>query len=185
MGEVPGTRESGPLYEGAFAMLADAEEGFDVGRTVELVPPSPGIEPERIEIVGLADQSAVLARPDEGVRTGALAERISRAVPGVEALDRATAVRSLTGVKPVQSSFQLVAALNVRKVYGSGQNEVVAPDHATITVGDDDITCYSRKQLIVSEVKGRDTAAVIVTHDARMTHYADRIVEIIDGVLQA
>jgi putative ABC transport system ATP-binding protein len=40
-------------------------------------------------------------------------------------------------------------------------------------------------ELVVSEVKGRDTAAVIVTHDRRMTHYADRTVEIVDGRLHA
>lgn len=40
-------------------------------------------------------------------------------------------------------------------------------------------------ELIVSEVKSRSTAAVIVTHDSRMTHYADRTVTITDGVLAA
>jgi putative ABC transport system ATP-binding protein len=40
-------------------------------------------------------------------------------------------------------------------------------------------------ELIVREVKERSTAAVIVTHDTRMTHYADRTVEITDGVLRA
>jgi hemin transport system ATP-binding protein len=40
-------------------------------------------------------------------------------------------------------------------------------------------------ELIVAEVKGRGTAAVVVTHDRRMTHYADRTVEIVDGRLQA
>ena len=40
-------------------------------------------------------------------------------------------------------------------------------------------------ELIVSEVKGRSTAAVIVTHDQRMTHYADRSVTIVDGRLAA
>ena len=40
-------------------------------------------------------------------------------------------------------------------------------------------------ELIVSEVKGRSTAAVIVTHDQRMTHYADRSVTITDGRLAA
>ncbi len=38
-------------------------------------------------------------------------------------------------------------------------------------------------ELIVAEVHARDTAAVIVTHDMRMTHYADRTLNIIDGVL--
>lgn len=40
-------------------------------------------------------------------------------------------------------------------------------------------------ELIVTEVKGRSTAAVIVTHDQRMTHYADRSVAITDGRLAA
>jgi putative ABC transport system ATP-binding protein len=40
-------------------------------------------------------------------------------------------------------------------------------------------------ELIRGEVKGRGTAAIIVTHDTRMTHYADRTVRITDGVLAA
>ena len=40
-------------------------------------------------------------------------------------------------------------------------------------------------ELIVSEVRARDTAAVIVTHDLRMTHFADRTVHITDGVLES
>ena len=39
--------------------------------------------------------------------------------------------------------------------------------------------------LIRTEVKGRGTAAIVVTHDERMTHYADRVVEISDGRLAA
>jgi putative ABC transport system ATP-binding protein len=38
-------------------------------------------------------------------------------------------------------------------------------------------------ELIRSEIKGRGTAAVIVTHDTRMTGYCDRTVSIVDGVL--
>jgi len=38
--------------------------------------------------------------------------------------------------------------------------------------------------LIVREVKSRSTAAVIVTHDSRMTHFADRVLAITDGVLE-
>ena len=38
-------------------------------------------------------------------------------------------------------------------------------------------------ELIVTEVRNRDTAAVIVTHDQRMTHHADRILHITDGIL--
>jgi len=40
-------------------------------------------------------------------------------------------------------------------------------------------------ELIRKEVKGRGTAAIVVTHDARMTHFGDRTVEITDGRLVA
>lgn len=39
-------------------------------------------------------------------------------------------------------------------------------------------------ELIVAEVRARNTAAVIVTHDSRMTRYADRTLTITDGVLE-
>ena len=38
-------------------------------------------------------------------------------------------------------------------------------------------------ELIVSEVRARDTAAVIVTHDPRMARRADRVLPIVDGVI--
>jgi len=40
-------------------------------------------------------------------------------------------------------------------------------------------------ELIRDEMKSRGIASVIVTHDERMTHYADRTVHIIDGILRA
>ena len=40
-------------------------------------------------------------------------------------------------------------------------------------------------ELIRSEMKSRNTASVIVTHDTRMTHFADRVVRIVDGRLGA
>jgi putative ABC transport system ATP-binding protein len=39
--------------------------------------------------------------------------------------------------------------------------------------------------LIRTEMKRRGTAAIVVTHDERITHYCDRSVHIIDGVLAA
>jgi putative ABC transport system ATP-binding protein len=39
-------------------------------------------------------------------------------------------------------------------------------------------------ELIRDEVKGRGTAAVVVTHDTRMTRHTDRVLEIVDGVLR-
>ena len=40
-------------------------------------------------------------------------------------------------------------------------------------------------ELIRSEMKSRGTAAIVVTHDERITAYCDRTVHIIDGVLAA
>ena len=40
-------------------------------------------------------------------------------------------------------------------------------------------------ELIQTEMKARNTAAIIVTHDTRMTEYADRTVRIVDGRLEA
>jgi len=127
----------------AVASSADASRGFGLGRTVELVPPTPGTPPRSIRIVGLADESqfstqptlfvstgtytdarkfvnpdarvvypsAILAEPERGLSPSALAGRINRAVAGVEALDRDTAVASLPGVKPVENSFQVLVSL--------------------------------------------------------------------------
>jgi putative ABC transport system ATP-binding protein len=40
-------------------------------------------------------------------------------------------------------------------------------------------------ELLRTEITGRGVAAVVVTHDPRMTHYTDRTVEIVDGRLAA
>ena len=40
-------------------------------------------------------------------------------------------------------------------------------------------------ELIREEMKSRGTAAVVVTHDDRITGYCDRTVRIVDGVLDA
>ena len=34
-------------------------------------------------------------------------------------------------------------------------------------------------------MKSRDIAAIVVTHDERMTHYCDRSVHIVDGVIES
>jgi putative ABC transport system ATP-binding protein len=39
--------------------------------------------------------------------------------------------------------------------------------------------------MIQAEVKSRGTAAIVITHDTRMTHFCDRVVHIADGVLDA
>ncbi len=39
-------------------------------------------------------------------------------------------------------------------------------------------------KLIRSEMKARGTAAIVVTHDERITKFCDRTVGIVDGVLR-
>ena len=39
-------------------------------------------------------------------------------------------------------------------------------------------------ELIRTEMKAREIAAIVVTHDERMVHYADRVAHILDGRLQ-
>jgi putative ABC transport system ATP-binding protein len=38
-------------------------------------------------------------------------------------------------------------------------------------------------ELIRSELNARNTAAIVVTHDDRMTQHCDRVVRIVDGTL--
>lgn len=40
-------------------------------------------------------------------------------------------------------------------------------------------------ELIRTEMKAREIAAIVVTHDERMVHYADRVAHILDGRLEA
>ena len=40
-------------------------------------------------------------------------------------------------------------------------------------------------ELIRTEMKSREIAAIVVTHDERMVHYADRTAHILDGRLEA
>ena len=40
-------------------------------------------------------------------------------------------------------------------------------------------------ELIQGEMKARGIAAIVVTHDERITHYCDRSVHIVDGRLEA
>ena len=55
--------------------------------------------------------SAVAVDPAAGISAQELASRITQQVPGVEALDRATAVSSLPGVSSIQQSFGLILLL--------------------------------------------------------------------------
>ncbi|MFM7616879.1 MAG: FtsX-like permease family protein [Actinomycetes bacterium] len=122
----------------------DADQGFGVGDTVEIVPGGDAPQaPLPIRIVGTADESrfsvlptifvsydtyeraarvanpsagtvlpsAVAVIPARGVTPAALAERINREVPGVDALTRDDAVADAPGVSSVSQSFSLIIGL--------------------------------------------------------------------------
>ena len=74
----------------------------------------------------------------------------------------------------------------------SGDSAVAQAQRATGEVLATPLSCLSRTelgeqvmQLIRSEMKQRGTAAIVVTHDERITHYCDRTVHIVDGRLAA
>jgi putative ABC transport system permease protein len=120
------------------ASSVDADNGFGVGEVVEVVPGGYPITIvglatdsrfavlptlftsyatyEEVAFASNPDAQAVLPTliavdPSAGVEPEALAQRITDEVPGVEALDRATAVESLPGVSSIRSSFSVVLGL--------------------------------------------------------------------------
>ncbi len=138
----PLTLRSGRLPTGpdeGVASAADAEKGFDVGDTVEIV----GADGPRITIVGTGDDlrwsvsptvfvsydtfeaaqravnpdadvvlpSLVAVAPADGVDAGELTDRIDSEVPGTEALTRQEAVDSNPGVQGVNQSFGIILVL--------------------------------------------------------------------------
>jgi len=137
----PTTLSSGRLPEADFEAVAssiDAGSGFGIGDTVSLagdaveitivglardarfsVLPAMFVSYATYEAAVLAvnpdapfvPATAALANPVDGVSPAELAERITAAVPGVDALDRATAVAELPGVSAVSQSFNLILLL--------------------------------------------------------------------------
>ena len=85
---------------------------------------------------------------------------------------------------------------NLPEQLSGGQRQRVAIGRAlmnepTLVLFDEPTSALDSKlgeqvmDLIQSEMKSRGTAAIIVTHDDRITHYADRTVHISDGRLDA
>jgi len=122
----------------AVASSVDADNGFGIGEVVEVVPGGYPVtivglasdsrfavlptlftsyaSYEEAAFASNPDAQAVLPTliavdPGPGVEPEVLAERITREVAGVEALDRATAVESLPGVSSIRSSFSVVLGL--------------------------------------------------------------------------
>ena len=87
-------------------------------------------------------------------------------------------------------------AKNLPSQLSGGQRQRVAIGRAlmndpTLVLFDEPTSALDTKlgeqvmELIRSEMKSRGTAAIVVTHDERITHYCDRSVHIVDGRLDA
>jgi putative ABC transport system permease protein len=128
-----------PTTDGeAVASSIDAGKGYGVGRTVIIVPGDTpitivglardaqfNVQPtiyvsfatfETITRMANPAAEAVLpnvvgVEPASGVDPVVLAERITKQVPGIEALDRATAVSSQPGVSSITQSFAIILLL--------------------------------------------------------------------------
>jgi putative ABC transport system ATP-binding protein len=108
-------------------------------------------------------------------------------------------VGARTGAAAKQRADQLLEELgladrrnNLPSQLSGGQRQRVAIGRAlmnapTLVLFDEPTSALDSKlgeqvmELIRSEMKSRGTAAIIVTHDSRMTAYADRTLQMIDG----
>lgn len=106
-----------------------------------------------------------------------------------------------TGKAAVQRARQLLGELglgdrldNLPSQLSGGQRQRVAIGRAlmnepSLVMFDEPTSALDTElgeqvmDLIRSEMHERNKAAIIVTHDERITHYADRIVNIVDGKL--
>ena len=124
----------------------------------------------------LTARENLLVVDEVGKRTGAVARR--RADQLLEELGIADRANNL----PAQLS--------------GGQRQRVAIGRAlmnepTLVLFDEPTSALDSKlgdqvmQVIRTEMKARGTSAIVVTHDERVLHYADRVVHISDGVLRA
>lgn len=128
-----------PEHDGeAVASAADVEDGYAIGETLTVVPGDVPVEIvgvaqdigfnvqptlfvsyptyEDLVLATNPDATAVLpslvgVEPMSGVEAEALAATITAEVPGVEALDRDTAVASLPGVSSIRQSFGIILGL--------------------------------------------------------------------------
>jgi putative ABC transport system ATP-binding protein len=124
----------------------------------------------------LTARENLLVVDELGKRTGAAArQRADRLLDELGIADRAKNLPS-----------QLSGGQRQRVAIGRAlmnEPDLVLFDEPTSAL--DTTTGAQVMELIRSEMKSRGTAAIVVTHDERITHYCDRTVHITDGVLQA
>ena len=108
-----------------------------------------------------------------------------------------------TGAKAKERADQLLEELGLADRAGNLPAQLSGGQHQRVAIGralmnepslvlfDEPTSALDTKlgdqvvHLIRDEMKSRGTAAIIVTHDERITHYADRTVHMVDGRIEA
>jgi putative ABC transport system ATP-binding protein len=149
--------------------------GFSAGRLTSFRQDHIGFVFQSVNLVPfLTARENLLVVDDLGRREGARARR--RADQLLDELGLADRARNLPG--------QLSGGQRQRVAIGRAlmnEPDLVLFDEPTSAL--DSVLGDQEMQLIHSEMKRRSTAAIVVTHDDRITRYADRTVHMSDGAL--
>ena len=104
-----------------------------------------------------------------------------------------------TGRRARDRADQLLGELGLAKRFGNVPAQLSGGERQRVAIGralmnEPDLVLFDEPtsaldtqlgdqvvKLIRQEMKSRGTAAIIVTHDERITHYADRVARIVDG----
>ena len=163
--------------EGSVVVGGEAITGYSARQLTEFRQQKVGFVFQSVNLVPFLTARENLVVVDElGRRTGAAARR--RADQLLDELGLAGRAKNLPS--------QLSGGQRQRVAIGRAlmnDPELVLFDEPTSAL--DTALGEQVMELIQREMKERGTAAVVVTHDDRMTHFCDRVVHIVDGVISA
>ena len=159
--------------EGAVIVGGEDISGYDAKQLTRFRRESVGFVFQTVNLVPfLTARENLLVVDEVGPRTGARARaRADQLLDELGLVDRA-------GNLPAQLSGGQRQRVAIGRALMNEPDLVLfdEPTSALDTELGDQVV-----RLIRHEMKSRGTAAVIVTHDDRITHYADRVVRIVDG----
>ena len=163
--------------EGSVVVAREDITGYDPRRLSEFRQSTVGFVFQSANLVPfLTARENLLVVDEVGRRTGAAARR--RADKLLDELG--------VGERAKNMPNQLSGGQRQRVAIGRAlmnEPQLVLFDEPTSAL--DTATGEQVMELIRSEIGSRGTAAIVVTHDERITRFADRTVHIVDGVLDA
>ncbi len=163
--------------EGSVVVAGEDITGYDPRRLSEFRQSTVGFVFQSANLVPfLTARENLLVVDEVGRRTGAAARR--RADKLLDELG--------VGERAKNMPNQLSGGQRQRVAIGRAlmnEPQLVLFDEPTSAL--DTATGEQVMELIRSEIGSRGTAAIVVTHDERITRFADRTVHIVDGVLDA